>query len=57
MSIKYRIIRGVIAWINRVDPYILRELVVPEGSHIQRNPKKRKAKAERQENERGSAVA
>lgn len=45
MSIKYRIIRGVIAWINRIDPYILRELVVPEGAHIHRNPKKRKAKA------------
>jgi len=57
MSIKYRIIRGVIAWINRVDPYILRDYVVPEGAHIHRNPKKRKAKAERQENERGSAVA
>lgn len=57
MSIKYRIIRGVIAWINRVDPYILRDYVVPEGAHIHLNPKKRKAKAERQENERGSAVA
>ena len=56
MSIKYRIIRGVIAWINRIDPYILREYVVPDGAHIHRNPK-RKAKAERQENERGSAVA
>ena len=43
MSIKYRIIRGVIAWINRIDPYILREYVVPDGAHIHRNPKKRKA--------------
>jgi hypothetical protein len=44
MSIKYRIIRGVIAWINRADPYILRELVVPEGSHIQRNGKRPRKK-------------
>ena len=57
MSIKYRIIRAVAGLLMKADPYILRELVVPEGSHIQRNPKKRKAKAERQENERGSAVA
>jgi len=56
MSIKYRIIRGVIAWIMRIDPYILREYVVPEGAHIHRNPKKR-ANTERQKNERGSAVA
>ena len=39
MSIKYRIIRGVIAWINRVDPYILRDYVVPEGAHIHRKVK------------------
>ena len=57
MSIKYRIIRAVIALIQRVDPYILREAVVPDGAHIHRNPRKRKAKGERQENERGSAVA
>ena len=57
MSIKYRIVRGLIAWIMRIDPYILREYVVPDGAHIHRNPRKRKAKGERQENERGSAVA
>ena len=57
MSIKYRLLRAVIALIQRVDPYILREAAVPEGAHIHRNPKKRKAKTERQENERGSAVA
>ena len=56
MSIKYRLLRAVIALIQRVDPYILREYVVPDGAHIHRNPK-RKAKAERQENERWSAVA
>ena len=57
MSIKYRVLRAAIALIQRIDPYILRELVVGENAHIHRNPKKRKAKAERQENERGSAVA
>ena len=44
MSIKYRLLRAVIALIQRVDPYILREAAVPEGAHIHRNPKKRKAK-------------
>ena len=57
MSIKYRVLRAAIALIQRIDPYILREAVVPDGAHIHRNPKKRKAKAERQKNERGSAVA
>ena len=57
MSIKYRVLRAAIALIQRIDPYILREYVVPEGAHIHRNPRKRKAKGERQENERGSAVA
>lgn len=56
MSIKYRVLRAAIALIQRIDPYVLREYVVPDGAHIHRNPK-RKAKAERQENERGSAVA
>ena len=41
MSIKYRIIRAVIALIQRIDPYVLREAVVPEGSHIHLNPKKK----------------
>ena len=45
MSIKYRLLRAVIALIQRVDPYILREAVVPDGAHIHRNPKKRKAKS------------
>ena len=56
MSIKYRVLRAAIALIQRIDPYILREYVVPEGAHIHRNPKKR-ANTERQKNERGSAVA
>ena len=56
MSIKYRIIRAVAGLLMKADPYILRELIVGENAHIHRNPK-RKAKAERQENERGSAVA
>ena len=30
MSIKYRLLRAVIALIQRVDPYILREAAVPE---------------------------
>lgn len=45
MSIKYRVLRAAIALIQRIDPYILRDYVVPEGAHIHRNPKKRKAKA------------
>lgn len=56
MSIKYRVLRAAIALIQRIDPYILRDYVVPEGAHIHRNPKKR-ANTERQKNERGSAVA
>jgi len=45
MSIKYRLLRAAAALIQRIDPYILREIVVPEGSHIQRNGKRpRKAK-------------
>jgi hypothetical protein len=38
MSIKYRLLRAVIAWLMRVDPYILREMVIGEGKHIHRNP-------------------
>ena len=57
MSIKYRIIRAVAGLLMKADPYILRELIVGENAHIHRNPKKRKAKTERKENERGSAVA
>ncbi len=45
MSIKYRILRAAAALIQRIDPYILREYVVPDGAHIHRNPKKRKAKS------------
>ncbi len=57
MTMKNRIIRAVAGLLMKADPYILRELIVGENAHIHRNPKKRKAKAERQENERGSAVA
>ena len=42
MSIKYRVLRAAIALIQRIDPYILREYVVPEGAHIHRNPRKKK---------------
>jgi hypothetical protein len=44
MSIKYRIIRAVAGLLMKADPYILRELVVPEGSHIQRNGKRPRKK-------------
>ena len=57
MSIKYRIIRAVAGLLMKADPYILRELIVGENARTHRNAKKRKARAERQENERGSAVA
>jgi hypothetical protein len=47
MSIKYRIIRGVIAWIMRNYKYVLREMVIPDGKHL--NPelllRPRKAKS------------
>jgi hypothetical protein len=45
MSIKYKILRAAVALIQRIDPYILREIVVGENAHIHRNPRKRKVKA------------
>ena len=40
MSIKYRLLRAAAALIQRIDPYILREYVVPDGAHIHRKVKK-----------------
>ena len=41
MSIKYRIIRAIAAWMVRRWPYILMEMVIPQNSHVHKNPRKR----------------
>lgn len=41
MTLKIRIVRKVIQRLNERYPYLMREAVVPKGSHIHLNPRKR----------------
>jgi hypothetical protein len=38
MSIKTRLIRGLIGWLNRHYPFLCRDIVVGVGRHVHRNP-------------------
>jgi hypothetical protein len=45
MTISARAAKFAIAWLKRAHPYLLREAVVPEGSHIQRNGERKALRA------------
>ncbi len=39
---KLRIIRAVIAWLNRRYPYLMKDAVIPQNAHLHLNPKRKK---------------
>jgi hypothetical protein len=41
---KLKLIKALIWWLNKKHPYLLLEAVVPEGSHVQRNGKRKKVR-------------
>ena len=45
MTIKTKIARGVIAWMNRRYPYLMREEVVGPNAHVHLNPRKKALRA------------
>lgn len=42
MSIKSRIIRGILKWLWAKYPYTMKDIVIPIGSHIHKNGKRKK---------------